>query len=280
MSGNSHLRRKWVNRVMLVLSGCGAGLAIMVLGVILGYILVHGISYINLGFLTHAATPVGVAGGGMRNEIIGTLLLIGLASILAIPVGLMAGVFLADFASPGMAAAVRFAADILAGVPSIIVGVFAYAILVRPLHSYSALSAGVALAIIMVPIIARTAEEALRLVPNSMREAALALGITRWRAVVGVVIPGALTGIVTGVMLSVARAAGETAPLLFTALGSSFGFQGLTKPIGALPLQIYRYALSPYSDWQQQAWAGAFLLLLLVLGISVIVRWVSGRRHA
>jgi phosphate transport system permease protein len=280
MFGNSNLRRKWFNRLMLVLSGCAAGLAIMILALILGYILFHGISYINLDFLTHAAKPVGEAGGGMRNEIIGTLILIGLASILAIPVGLMAGIFVSDFASPKMATTVRFAADILAGVPSIVVGVFAYAILVRPMHSYSALSAGVALGIIMVPIIARTAEESLRLVPNSMREAALALGITRWRAVVGVVIPGALTGIVTGVMLSIARIAGETAPLLFTALGSNFGFQSLTKPIGALPLQIYHYALSAYPDQQHQAWAGAFLLILLVLGISIIVRYVSGRRHA
>jgi phosphate transport system permease protein len=280
MSERNHLRRKWFNGVMLILSGCGAGIAIMILALILGYILVHGISYINLDFLTHAAKPTGEVGGGMRNEIIGSFILIGLASILAIPVGLMAGVFVADFATPKMAAAVRFAADILAGVPSIVVGIFAYAILVQPMHSFSALSAGVALAIIMVPIIARTAEESLRLVPNSMREAALALGITRWRAVLGVVIPGALTGIATGVMLSIARIAGETAPLLFTALGSNFGFQGLTKPIGALPLQIYHYALSPYADWQHQAWAAAFLLLLMVLGISIIVRWISGRRHA
>ena len=146
------------------------------------------------------------------------------------------------------------------------------------MHSYSALSAGIALAIIMVPVVARTAEEALRLVPNSMREAALALGITRWRAVLGVIVPGAMTGIITGVMLGVARIAGETAPLLFTALGSQFGFQGLLKPIGALPLQIYNYALSPYPDWKQQAWAGAFLLMILVLGISILVRWLSSRK--
>ena len=169
-------------------------------------------------------------------------------------------------------------ADILAGVPSIVVGVFAYAILVRPMHTYSALSAGVALAIIMIPVVARTAEEAMRLVPNSMREAALALGINRWRAVLGVVIPGALTGIVTGIMLAVARIAGETAPLIFTALGSAFGVQGLNQPIGALPLQIYRYALSPYPDWQQQAWAAAFLLMILVLGINIVVRSVSRRK--
>jgi len=264
---------------MLGLSSCAAGFGILILALILGYTLANGIAFLNLDFLTQAAKPVGEAGGGMRNEIFGTLILVALGSILALPVGLMAGIFLSEFGSPKMAASIRFVADILAGVPSIVVGVFAYAIVVRPMHSYSALSAGMALAIIMIPVIARTAEEALRLVPNSMREAALALGITRWRAVVGVIIPGALTGIVTGIMLAVARIAGETAPLIFTALGSQFGFQGLLKPIGALPLQIYNYALSPYPDWQQQAWAGAFLLILLVLGISVLVRWTSNRRR-
>jgi phosphate transport system permease protein len=273
-----YVSRKWVNRIMLGLSGLAAVIGIIMLVLVLGYTLVQGIAYINLGFLTNASAPVGEVGGGMRNEIIGTVILILLASVIALPVGLMAGIFLAEFARPKAAAAIRFAADILAGVPSIVVGVFAYAILVRPLHSYSAFSAGVALAIIMIPIVARTAEEALRLVPNSMREAALALGITRWRAVLGVIMPGALTGIVTGIMLGVARIAGETAPLIFTALGSNFGFQGLLKPIGALPLQIYHYALSPYADWKQQAWAGAFILVLLVLGISILVRWISRRR--
>jgi phosphate transport system permease protein len=279
MSERGYLRRKWFNRVMLGLSSGAASLGILILALILGYTLAHGIAFLNLEFLTQAAKPVGEVGGGMRNEILGTLILVVLGSILALPVGLMAGIFLAEFASPRVAAAVRFMADILAGVPSIVVGVFAYAIVVRPMHSYSALSAGVALAIIMIPVVARTAEESLRLVPNSMREAALALGITRWRAVIGVVIPGALTGIITGVMLAVARIAGETAPLIFTALGSQFGVQGLLKPIGALPLQIFRYAMSPYPEEQQQAWAGAFLLILLVLGISILVRWISNRRH-
>ncbi len=274
-----YLRRKWFNWIMLGLCSGAAGLGILILALILGYTLAHGISALNLDFLTQAAKPVGEVGGGMRNEIIGTFILVLLGAILALPVGLMAGIFLAEFASPKVSAAVQFTADILAGVPSIVVGVFAYAIVVRPMHSYSALSAGVALAIIMIPVVARTAEEALRLVPNSMREAALALGITRWRAVVGVVIPGALTGIVTGVMLAVARIAGETAPLIFTALGNNFGFEGILKPITALPLQIFRYAMSPYPDQQQQAWAGAFLLILLVLGISILVRWISNRRH-
>jgi len=279
MSEHGYSRRKWSNRIVLVLSGVAAGLAIMVLVLILGYTLVRGASALNLDFLTQGSRPVGVVGGGMRNEIIGTLILVALGSLLALPVGLLAGIFLAEFASPRMAASVRFAADILAGVPSIVVGVFAYAIVVRPMLSFSAFAGGVALAIIMIPIVARTAEESLRLVPNSMREAALALGITRWRAVLSVIVPGALTGVVTGIMLAVARIAGETAPLLFTALGSFWGFRGLFRPVGALPLQIYNYALSPYPDWQRQAWAAAFLLMMLVLGISILVRWLSNRKR-
>jgi phosphate transport system permease protein len=274
-----YLSRKWVNRLMLGLSGIAAGAGIIMLALILGYTLANGISYLNPGLLTNVAKPAGELGGGIRNEIIGTLILVALASLLALPVGLMAGIFLSDFAKPRVATVVRFAADVLAGVPSIVVGVFAYAIVVRPMHSYSAISAGVALAIIMIPIVARTTEESLRLVPNSMREAALALGITQWRAMLGVVVPGALTGIATGVMLAVARVAGETAPLIFTALGNNFGFQSLLKPIGALPLLIYTHALSPYQDQHQQAWAAAFLLILLVLGISLLVRWVSRRRN-
>jgi phosphate transport system permease protein len=279
MAEHGYSRRKWSNRIVLILSGVAAGLAILVLVLILGYTLVRGASAFNLDFLTQAAKPAGQVGGGMRNEIIGTLILVALGALFALPVGLLAGIFVAEFAGPRMAASVRFAADILAGVPSVVVGVFTYTIVVRPMLSYSAFAAGVALAIIMIPIVARTAEESLRLVPNSMREAALALGITRWRAVLSVIVPGALAGILTGIMLAVARIAGETAPLLFTALGSQFGFQGLLKPIGALPLQIYHYALSPYKDWQQQAWAGAFLLMVLVLGISILVRWLSNRRR-
>ena len=279
LNERGHSRRKWINRIMLGLSGTATAITILILALILGYTLVRGISYVNLNMLTQAAKPMGQTGGGMRNEIFGTLILVLLGSVIALPIGLLSGIFLAEFASPKVAATIRFTADILAGIPSIVVGVFVYAIMVMPMHSYSALSAGVALAIIMVPVVARTAEESLRLVPTSMREAALALGITRWRAVIGVVIPGAMTGIVTGIMLGVARIAGETAPLLFTALGSQFGVQGLSKPIGSLSLMIYHYALSPYPADQQKAWAGAFLLVLLVLVISIVVRWVSNRKH-
>jgi len=262
---------------MLGLCALGAAVAISMLALILGYIIAHGVSYLNLDLFTEASRPAGEAGGGIRNELIGTFILVILGSVLALPIGLMAGMFLSDFGKPTVAAGVRFAADVLSGVPSIVVGVFAYAIAVRPMHSYSALAGGIALGIIMIPVVARTAEESLRLVPNSMREAALALGITRWRAMFGVVIPGALTGIVTGVMLAVARIAGETAPLLFTALGNNFGFQGLLKPIAALPLLIYTYAISPYQDQHEKAWAAAFVLVVLVLGISVLVRWFSRR---
>jgi phosphate transport system permease protein len=279
MSSHAYQKRKWANRAMLALCGLGAALAILMLALILGYIVANGASYLNLSLLTQTSRPAGELGGGIRNELIGTLILVVLASVIALPVGLMAGMFLSDFGGPRVAAGVRFAADVLAGVPSIVVGVFAYAIVVRPMHSYSALAGGIALAIIMVPVVARTAEEALRLVPNSMREAALALGITRWRSMVGVIVPGAVTGIVTGTMLAVARIAGETAPLLFTALGNSFEFQGFLKPIAALPLLIYNYAISPYQDQHQKAWAAAFLLVILVLGISILVRWVSRRNQ-
>lgn len=278
MRDPGYRRRLWTNRIMLGLSSAGAAVGVVVVVLILGYAVLHGITSMNLDFFTQTSKPPGELGGGMRNEIIGTFVLIGLASVLALPVGLMTGIFLAEFGGARLAPVVRFVADTLAGVPSIVVGVFAYAILVRPLHSYSAISAAVALAIIMIPVVARTADEALRLVPNSMREAALALGITRWRSAVGVIIPGAITGILTGIMLAVARVAGETAPLVFTALGNSFGVESLSKPIGALPLQIWRFAISPYADWQRQAWAAAFLLILLVLVISIMVRWIGGRR--
>jgi phosphate transport system permease protein len=270
--------RKWFNHLMLGLSGLAAGIAILFVCLMLGYIIAHGISFINLKFLTSTDAGPGQAGSGMRNEILGTLILVASGSIIAVPIGLFTGIFLSEFGSPLTTSAVRFATDILAGVPSIVVGVFAYAIIVRPMHSYSAFSAGVALSIIMIPVVARTTEESMRLVPGSMREAALALGITRWRSVVSVVIPGALAGIVTGVMLGVARIAGETAPLLFTALGNNFGYSGLGKPIGALSLQIFHYATSPYTNWKQQAWAGAFLLVMLVLVISITVRLLSRKK--
>ena len=267
---------------MLALCAAAAGIGVALVALIIGYTVVQGASALNLDFLTQGFKPLGETGGGMRDEIFGTLILVTMGTIFAVPAGLMAGICLSEFAGPKLATAVRFTADILAGVPSIVVGMFTYALMIfiEPKHTFSALSGGISLAIIMIPVIARTAEEALRLVPNGQREAALALGITRWRATLGVIVPGAITGIVTGVMLGVARIAGETAPLIFTAFGNQFGVQGLLKPIGALPLSIYRYAISPYQDWHRQAWAAAFLLIMLVLGISLLVRWISSRKRA
>jgi len=270
--------RKIVSKAMLCLSTLAAGLAIVVVCMMLGYITVKGLTFINLDFIISSSVPAGQEGGGLRNEILGTLLLVGLGSFIAVPLGMFAGVFLSEFGSPKVTSAIRFTADVLSGVPSIVVGVFAYSIIVRPMQSFSALSAGAALAIIMIPVVARTTEESMRLVPLSLREAALALGITKWRSVVSVTIPGALTGIVVGIMLGIARIAGETAPLLFTALGSSFAPDGLLNPVGALPMKIYQYALSSDLNWQQQAWAGAFILMLLVLTISIAVRFISKRK--
>ncbi|MCL2707349.1 MAG: phosphate ABC transporter permease PstA [Dehalococcoidia bacterium] len=279
MAKHALLPRKMINFFMLGLCALGAGAAILVVCLMLGYIMVQGLSFINLDFIISPSVGPGQQGGGMRDEIIGTLVLVGLGSLIAVPLGMLTGVFLSEFGSPRVASAVRFAADVLAGVPSIVIGVFAYIVIVSPMKSYSAFSAGIALAIIMVPVVARTTEESMRLVPLSLREAALALGITRWRSVIFVAIPGALTGIVAGIMLGVARIAGETAPLLFTALGSNFPFDDLMRPISALPLQIYRYAMSPDGNWQEQAWAGAFLLVMLVLVISLVVRWMSRKRR-
>jgi len=264
---------------MLGLCIASAGISIILLTLILGYTLFHGISYLNLDLITQNAKPMGEAGGGMRDAIIGTLVLVGLATAIGVPAGLMTGIFLSEFGGPKMANTVRFIADVLTGLPSIVIGVFAYAILVRPLHSFSALAGGVALAIIMIPIIARTSEESLRLVPDSLREAALALGIPRWRAVLSVVMPGAMTGIITGGLLAMARVAGETAPLLFTSLGNYFGFQGLMKPVSSLPVSIYHDATSAYSVDKERAWAAAFLLILMILIISILVRWLASRKR-
>ncbi|MDO8567745.1 MAG: phosphate ABC transporter permease PstA [Dehalococcoidales bacterium] len=279
----SYRRRKAVSFAMIGLCGLATAIAVGVLLMVIGYTLAQGIPSLNLNFITQAARPLGEPGGGMRNEIIGTLLLTGLAFVFGGPLGVLGGVFLAEYAGKKWGAFIRLVADALTGVPSIVVGVFVFAVVVRPFHSFSALAGGVALAIIMLPVLARTTEEMVKLVPNTFREAGLALGIPRWRVIMSVVIPGAKAGIVTGIMLSVARIAGETAPLIFTALGNRFGYSGLDQPIGALPLQIWRYALSPYPAWHEQAWAAAFLLIVMVLLLSVVARlltgWFSRRRN-
>jgi phosphate transport system permease protein len=230
------------------------------------------LSSINWAFFTQLPKPVGEPGGGMANAIVGTFELLGLAALLSIPIGILGGVFLSEYGSVRVNWAIRFGADVLNGVPSIIWGMVVYALVVVPMKRFSALAGGIVLGMIMIPLVMRTTEEVLRLVPSGYREAALALGIPRWRALLHVIIRTALKGIVTGILLALARVAGETAPLLFTAFGNRFWNHHLSDPISALPLQIFNYAMSPYEDWNHQAWAGALVLLMFVAIVNVSVR--------
>jgi phosphate transport system permease protein len=234
-----------------------------------------GASSISLDFFTRMPQPVGEAGGGMANAIVGTLILIGVACAIGLPLGIGGGLFLLDNKGTRFANAIRFLADVLNGLPSIVLGIFAWEFLVRPLGHFSALAGGIALGAMMVPLVTRTTEEMLKVVPTSLREAALALGYPKWRTSLAIVLRTALAGIVTGALVAVARIAGETAPLLFTALGNQFWSTNLTEPIAALPLQIFAYAISPYESWHSLAWAGALVLITMVLIISIIARAVT-----
>ena len=271
------MRRKLVSNVVVTLCAGSVLLALIPLAMILFYVISQGFSALNVAFFTQLPKPVGEAGGGMANAIVGTLILIAIAAAIAVPVGVMSGVHLAEFRGTRLASAVRFAADVLNGVPSIVVGIFAYGIAVLPLRRFSALAGGVALAIIMIPVIARTTEELLLLVPGGLREAALALGATRARAMFSVIVPAALPGIVTGILVALARVAGETAPLLFTAFNNRFWSTDLTQPIGSLTVQVFTYAISPYDDWHRQAWAGALVLVTMILTLSMVARFVTRR---
>ena len=274
---NANLRRR--RRVeRLAMAGCVAltGLALIPLLSILSYVVWRGSHRFDWHFFTRMPAPVGEAGGGMANAIYGTLLMVGMAAAIGIPAGILAGVYLAEYGRGSFARAVRFIGDVAAGIPSIVVGIFVYTLIVRAMGRFSAIAGAVALAIIMLPIVTRTAEEMLRLVPRDLREAALALGVPYWRVVLRVLLPTARAGLTTGCMLAVARAAGETAPWLFTALGHQFWQSRLDQPIASLPVQIYRYAIGPYADWHDQAWTGALILILLVLVTSILAR-VAGR---
>jgi phosphate transport system permease protein len=273
-------RRHVVNSIMVGLVALLAVLATLPLVFILVHLIVHGGSAFRGHFFTHMPKPVGEAGGGMANAIVGTLILITLASGFGLPIGIGAGLYLAERRGAPLANVVRFLADVLNGLPSIVVGIFAWQFLVRPVGHFSALAGGVALGVMMIPMVARTTEEIVLTVPTSLREAALALGYARWRTSLTVVLRTASAGIVTGALVAIARIAGETAPLLFTAFGNQFWSTSLTQPIAALPLQIYTYAISPYDDWHAQAWAGALVLIILVLTISLIARVVTRRRFA
>jgi len=269
-------RRRITNTVMMMAVTACAAVAIGLMFLIVGYIAVKGISYLNPTFVTSTPAPLGETGGGIKHAIVGTVILVGIAMALAVPAGIAAGVFLSEYAGPRVRLVLRFLADTLTGVPSIVVGVFIYALIV--IHTgFSALSGGVALAVIMLPIVARTAEEALYLVPRDQREAALALGTPKWRVVSSIAVPSAPPAITTGCLLAIARAAGETAPLLFTALGNNFYSTSINDPIAAMPIIIFRYALTPYAVLHDQAWATAFILVALMLVLSAVTRWVVSR---
>jgi phosphate transport system permease protein len=272
-------RRKGMSVVMIALTCLAAAIAVVPLLVILGYLIKQGASALSLDFFTRMPAPVGEAGGGMANAIVGTLILIGIACVVGLPVGIGAGLYLAEQKGAKLAELVRFLADVLNGLPSIVMGIFAWQFLVRPVGHFSALAGGVAIGAMMIPLVTRTTEEMVRTVPQSLREAALALGYPRWRTSLQVVLRTALGGIVTGVLVAVARVAGETAPLLFTAFGNQFWSTDLSQPIAALPLQIFTYAISPYDDWHAQAWAGSLVLIALVLIISLIARVATRARH-
>jgi phosphate transport system permease protein len=269
--------RKALSSVFVVFCGLSVLIALVPLALVLFFVVSQGIRAINVEFFMNMPKPVGETGGGMANSIAGTLILIGLGSLMAVPVGILSGVYMSEYAGTRIASLIRFAADTLNGVPSIVIGVFAYGIAVLPFQRFSAMAGGFALGIMMIPIIARTTEELLLLVPGTMREGALALGATRARAIFTVVLPAALPGILTGVMLALARIAGETAPLLFTSFNNRFFTTSLTQPISSLTVQVFTYAISPYEDWHRQAWAGALVLVTIVLLCSVLARLATRR---
>lgn len=270
-------RRRVLSSVMVGLSVASVVVALIPVAMILFFVVGKGFAALNLDFFTHTPKPVGELGGGMANAIVGSLMMVGLGASFAIPVGVIAGVYLTEYHGSKLASVVRFAADTLNGVPSIVIGVFAYTLLVLPVKQFSGFAGGVALGVMMLPLITRTTEELLRLVPMALREGAYALGATRSRAVFTVVLPAALPGILTGIILALARTAGETAPLLFTALSNQFWSTSFAQPMASLTVQVYNYAISPYDDWHRQAWAGALVLVSIVVLCSLLARLATRR---
>lgn len=278
-SGFSYWRRKAMSGFFTALFSSSILIVLLPLLLIVGYLFFKGASSVNLDFFLHRPAPVGETGGGMGNAIIGSLFIVGLASLLGIPIGLLGGIFLGEFPNSKLSTLTRFVADVLNGTPSIVMGVFAYTVVVLPMKSFSAIAGGFALGVMMIPTVIRTTDEILQTVPNSIREASLALGVPYWRTVLSVVLRSAKSGIVTGILLSIARVLGETAPLLFTSFNNAFFGYSLTQPISSLPVQIFNYAISPYEDWHRQAWAGALVLVVGILVVNLAVRAFSRQKY-
>jgi phosphate transport system permease protein len=269
--------RKLVSGFMLTMTGVCALVTVSVLFLILGYLVYHGGTSINWNFFTKLPTPVGETGGGMANAIVGSAKMLLLATLIGVPIGFFGAIYLAEFSGGTVAFIVRYAADLVNGVPSIVIGIFAFILVVHPFKHFSTLAGGFALGLMMIPITLRSTEEFLRGVPNALREAALSLGASKWKTIATVIVPAAYRGILTAILLAFARVAGETAPLLFTALGNRFWSPGWNQPTAALPEMIYRYAISPYDDWNRQAWAAGLVLLGLILIINIVARAILSR---
>jgi phosphate transport system permease protein len=275
---NPRLRwRKFVSNFMLTMTGLCAVVAVSVLFFILGYLVYHGGTSINWNFFTKLPAPVGETGGGMANAIVGSAKLLALASLFGVPIGFLGAVYLAEFSGSKIAFVVRYSADLLNGAPSIVIGMFAFSLAVHPFKHFSTLAGGFALGIMMIPITLRSTEQFLQAVPRTLREGAMALGASKWKTIVTVIVPAAYRGILTAILLAFARVAGETAPLLFTALGNRYWSVGWNQPTASLPVMIYNYGLSPYEDWHRQAWAAGLVLLALILIINIVARAILSR---
>lgn len=272
MKATNYRRRKITNGMMLTLCGFATLLAIVPLLWILTYVAQEGGRFLSVQFFTELPTPVGIPGGGIANSILGSAIVVGIATLIAVPISIIAAMYSAEYPNTPLGIGVRFGTDVLSGIPSIVMGIFAYTIIVLPQKHFSALSGGVALAIIMMPIVLRSTEEMLKLVPRNLREGSLALGASEWKTMVQVMLPAAINGLVTGIMLGIARVAGEAAPMIFTAFGNPFLSADLEQPIATLPHSIFVYAISPYKDWHDKAWTTALVLIILVLGLNVMAR--------
>jgi len=277
-TAHQHTWRKIKSASACTIAFVSAVLVMSPLALVFCYLLIKGAGSVNLDFFTKLPTPVGVPGGGMANAIVGSLILLALAGAVGIPVGVLGGVYLAEYGSARLSSGLRFLADVLNGVPSITWGIVVYGLIVLRFKGFSAYAGGFALALIMIPLILRTTEEVILLVPNGYREASLALGVSRWKTIVHIVLKTASKGIITGILLALARVGGETAPLLFTAFGNRFWNHSLSQPIAALPIQIFTYAISPYEDWHRQAWAGALVLVSGVFCVNILVRILTRGR--